>query len=360
MAALLKLHSGREFKLFNEELTNHLDNADKSITNIEDCLQLNIKVNNIQNELQSLGNRIITHMNETKNTNNSTKLGIIGEQNVQEYLNTMNIPWKDNSKEPHCADIEIHINKNPVLIDVKNYSKPVPTHEIDKLFRDCEENNIHYGILFSLKSPITKKVSFDIEHRNNISIICVVVNTHFDIKTSINIISTLADINNKHKEQSINKEIIQKCIQKIHDKTRDMTQLKTRLNTLTDFIDKWNKDCLNIIHDYEITINEILYELKNECENDILETNNHDEIRHKFPYKQWTFALNDVLNLNVEKLSSSPEFNKITFQLNGIHSKLVFQTKKINIHTTVQNCPCVFSIENIQEWNKLLTSIICM
>lgn len=359
MSAVLKLQSGREFKLFNEELVHFLENTDKNISNIEDCLSLHIKVNNIQNELQSLGNRIISHMNDSKNNTNSTQLGIIGEQNIQECLSAMNIPWKDNSKEPHRADIEINIKNSAILIDVKNYSKPVPTHEIDKLFRDCEENNIQYGILFSLKSPITKKVSFDIEYRNNVSILCVYVDTKHDIKTSINVISTLIDINNKNREQIINREIVQKCITNIHDKTRSITQLKSRLHSLTDYIDKWNKECLNIIHEYEIDIEVILNELKHECENEIIE-NTHDEIRNNFPYKQWIFVINDILKLDNIRLSSSPEMNKISFQSNELIVKLIFQTKKVNIHTIVHNCPCVFSIENIQEWNKLFNSVICI
>lgn len=52
-------------------------------------------------------------------------------------------------------------NQN-VLIEIKDYSDTVPTHEVDKFWRDMETRDARYGIFVSMRTRITK-ISGDIK-----------------------------------------------------------------------------------------------------------------------------------------------------------------------------------------------------
>ena len=70
--------------------------------------------------------------------------------------------------QPHSGDfIHTHYDtKQRVIVDVKNYTKNVPTSEIDKLWRDMETQCISLGLIVSMTSGIAKhRKGIDIEFR---------------------------------------------------------------------------------------------------------------------------------------------------------------------------------------------------
>lgn len=70
--------------------------------------------------------------------------------------------------QPHSGDfIHTHYDtKQRVIVDVKNYTKTVPTSEIEKLWRDMETQCICLGLLVSMSSGFAKhRKGIDIEFR---------------------------------------------------------------------------------------------------------------------------------------------------------------------------------------------------
>lgn len=69
------------------------------------------------------------------------------------------------SGKSHCGDF-ILINKatkQQIMIDVKNYSTPVPQKEIEKLKSDMASTGIKYGLMVST-NKISTKILFETEH----------------------------------------------------------------------------------------------------------------------------------------------------------------------------------------------------
>jgi len=84
-----------------------------------------------------------------------------GAVTVETIYNDLEKHFLDDSFEDvtaigKFADIRATIGdtKRHALIEVKDYSNPVPTSEIDKFWRDMELRDVKYGILVSMRSKI--------------------------------------------------------------------------------------------------------------------------------------------------------------------------------------------------------------
>jgi hypothetical protein len=77
-------------------------------------------------------------------------------KSLGEYF--MDDDFEDISKIGKYTDIKAKpkdINQE-VLIEVKDYTTPVPSDEVDKFWRDMELRNMRYGVFISLRTDITK------------------------------------------------------------------------------------------------------------------------------------------------------------------------------------------------------------
>lgn len=349
--ALLTLPSGREFHLHNPRIITLLDEAPSEIADIEELLYIQERVNNIQEEFNKLSKILTT-------SKNPSVLGSIGETTIKDELTQLNIPWKDTSTIPHSADIELEVNKSLVFVDVKNYTNQVPSAEIEKLYRDCKENNINYAMLVSLKSNISRHKTFEMEQCGNVTMLYIRILTKYDLKTAINIMSILIESNNINKDCYINKGRIEQCLSILNEKTRDLVQMKEKCGELNDYVNKWSKDILKSLNGYQECTSALLLELKNEC---IAVPSNvstpKTELIKQFKYDNWIFILNDLWAKDYDLCCTKGYTEMNVRKNNEIVASLSFQKSKVNIK------PCnthkiTYCIENAHDWMLLLFSDI--
>lgn len=97
---------------------------------------------------------------------NATTKGKLGEMNIERQ-----IEWyfpeceiQDTRSEAEQADYHLTLEETTLLLEVKTYSKNVPTKEIEKFVRDLTtKTHIQAGILVSSTSGIVKKPKFSYE-----------------------------------------------------------------------------------------------------------------------------------------------------------------------------------------------------
>lgn len=84
----------------------------------------------------------------------SANIGILGEQIISQILQEKYIV-SNTAKTGHTGDFIITINGIRILIEVKKYTKTVPSTEVKKFYRDIDSNaSIGGGIFISLTSKI--------------------------------------------------------------------------------------------------------------------------------------------------------------------------------------------------------------
>lgn len=88
--------------------------------------------------------------------------GTIGETAFAEYIEKYT-NWRDvenTSKIPQSGDLQCMINKVKTIVEVKNYTKDVPTKEVQKFMRDMDSHTeTPFGIFISMNTDITGKRS---------------------------------------------------------------------------------------------------------------------------------------------------------------------------------------------------------
>jgi hypothetical protein len=104
-------------------------------------------------------------------TKNSSSKGKVGEVLYDNWIsNDISKQWSTEvtKSQPHSGDFihTHHDTKQQVIVDVKHYTKNVPTTEIDKLWSDMETTGIPLGLMVSLTSRFVKRrPGVDIEFR---------------------------------------------------------------------------------------------------------------------------------------------------------------------------------------------------
>jgi hypothetical protein len=84
----------------------------------------------------------------------SANIGLVGEQEVQQILQER-YRILNTAKSGKCGDFVITVNGTRILVEVKKYSKTVPSLEIEKFYRDIDSNSsIGGAIMISLTSKI--------------------------------------------------------------------------------------------------------------------------------------------------------------------------------------------------------------
>lgn len=320
MSTNIKLNSGRTFVLKNKLINMALEQCDPNIEDIEEVLIIQQRNNNMASDI---ANTILSNL--SKQSQSSSIIGKMGESYVQDELTRLGYAWQDNSQSAHSADIEIEINGMRIFIDVKKYKSPVPTHEIDKLFRDCEENDIQFGILISLESKISKRKPFEVEQQKGIHIIHVSSCCNGNLKTAIDILTAYVKLNNTHEINAINKENIEKCVKHISHKTAILSSTRAKVTTLSTYVNKISQEITTDLYKYENEINDILLDMKSE----VFETvQSQEEIKKRFPYEKWLYILNDLwsdgytmelVSNNTKKLKTNEGKIELEFYANKMH-----------------------------------------
>ena len=125
------------------------------------------KINTIQNKFDVLQKDYMTSLEKSQN---STILGQVGESVTYEGLNRLfpKAEIEDCHQTKGRGDFILHENDFVMMIETKNYTKNVTKPEIQKFYRDFDQNSdFKCAILVSLKSGICSRPDFHLEVRNN-------------------------------------------------------------------------------------------------------------------------------------------------------------------------------------------------
>lgn len=359
MATLTLHNTGRQFELNDGHIIQILNAADEDVIHLEELLSIQKRVDNIEETLNQQFYRQrqeLTELMSLGKSNTSSILGKIGECHVQNELTKLNIAWEDTSKTPHCADIEIKLENERVLIDVKNYTHPVETSQVTKLYDDCATNNVKYSMLVSLNTPISKKKHFEFETRNGVVMVFVHIQTEYDLTVALNILENIIKTNESQNSPFINHDRIRESIDKINSNVDDVVKVKNDISKLQEYVSKWSRDTLQTINKYQSNTHDIINELKEEC---MVYAYNEDvdEIRQTFQYKQWIFVLEDLWSRSVDIQYSSNK-SKIDFSTtqNGKIS-IKFQKNEVYVTHTSDIGDCRWTIKSIEQWNLLVSRL---
>jgi hypothetical protein len=80
--------------------------------------------------------------------------GQIGEEFVESILREAFSDLQNTTKTPRSGDITLWSAGRKVVVEVKNYSNPVPTSGVEKFRRDLSTNGAFAGVFISMQSPI--------------------------------------------------------------------------------------------------------------------------------------------------------------------------------------------------------------
>ena len=123
--------------------------------------------------------------------------GQVGEELVEGILRERFNDITNMTKVPKSGDITLWIAGRKTIIEVKNYTNPVPTTGIDKFRRDLSTAGAFSGVFISLHSPIsglTNDFKIHLESVDGRTVPCayIVSSDRAQIVTSISMVIHLA------------------------------------------------------------------------------------------------------------------------------------------------------------------------
>lgn len=115
------------------------------------CLQLGWHVYHNTKTTQLLTTEPVT----TSSSSSSATIGTLGEDYVENILKeTFQI--KNVTKKGHAGDLIASRSNIDLMVEIKNYTYPVPSAEVDKFYRDLRSNSsVQGGVFISLNTRIT-------------------------------------------------------------------------------------------------------------------------------------------------------------------------------------------------------------
>ena len=165
--------------------------------------------------------------------------GQIGESEVENILRKRfinNCEINNVTKNPKSGDLTLNIAGKTIIIEVKNYTNPVPTMGIEKFRRDLNVNNINGGIFISLHSPITGITKdFTIQYESTdsaiIPVVYIVSNRENEIITAVSIIISLINATSYINKEIQTRDTLLYEICNLGDQVGQISQIRNNLQT---------------------------------------------------------------------------------------------------------------------------------
>lgn len=236
-----------------------------------------------------IANNSIIHLNKPisigfSNTATSSLLGAYAEEYVFDILSEVYFV-KKVSKISKSGDLLVETNSKlsgnniTILIEVKNYTRPVPSEEVNKYLRDLSVKRTNGGVFISINSQITGKDNFEITYE---SIEGRIVPSVYICGTEA-IVQAVQIVNQMIKSREYLYEVLAK--DKIHKnaiksiQTIDLiTRARSDLSDIMQIIQRKLSTNHNNLFAAENKIREYLKIIENECVPE--QTINNDEIFH--------------------------------------------------------------------------------
>ena len=166
-------------------------------------------------------------------SNNSKKIGIFGENYIQELItkNFIGMAYQQTGETDHSGDGLLTLNNgSEILVEIKNYSTVVNDDEINKFTFDMKSTKRKFGLFVSLSTKINKMKIIDLKtfvYENETYYQFYISNLNDDLhrlEVGILLLQVLSEYNNT----------------KIKEFTLDDT-IKDKLNTLIDQVNENEK-----------------------------------------------------------------------------------------------------------------------
>ena len=145
-------------------------------------------------------------------TTTSYGIGKIGEEYVYEALRSAFDDVINVSSSAASGDLMLYIKHRKITIEIKNYTREVPSAQIDKFKRDLLVTNSAGGVFISLHTPITGLSDpFIIKYEAIADIIPVVYVVTSDINliiSSVHVVNNLIEASNYIINEIYSKDII--------------------------------------------------------------------------------------------------------------------------------------------------------
>lgn len=150
----------REQKIMDSSESRERESAQQFRSQIE---MLRNQITTQQTNIDTLTSKLTEQMEKNQMYSKSTLLGGAGQSDIMDLLNGSFLSregWfiEDTSGIPEKGDIHIippdSNTKGSVLVEIKNYTRSIPKHEILKFKRDLMKNDVGCGIFISLQTSI--------------------------------------------------------------------------------------------------------------------------------------------------------------------------------------------------------------
>jgi hypothetical protein len=234
-----------------KSLINYISTSEGRLHNdIFDIKNISMQNNIIQDKMN---NELMLFLNKTKN---SSYKGQIAENKIECILNTL-YPYADIKRtvdEDKSGDFIMTRKEGlPILFEIKDYNKNIPTDEVNKFIRDVKDNNM-CGIFISISTGISKRNNYEIEISENNNIMLYIHNMNYDgdkIKIGIDIIDNLYSrlkLNNKD-DIKISNEILNEINKEynifITKRTQTLEHIKETTKKTIQYIEELELKTLN-------------------------------------------------------------------------------------------------------------------
>ena len=189
----------------------------------------NIKLDQKVDLLDSLINKL------TGVSNNSKKIGIFGENYIQELItkNFIGMSYQQTGETDHSGDGLITLNNgSEILVEVKNYSTIVNDDEINKFTHDMKTTKRKFGLFISITTKINKTKIIDLKtfvHENETYYQFYISNLNEDLhrlEVGILLLQLLSEYTNTKVKEFTLDETIKDKLNSLIDQINDNEKLR--------------------------------------------------------------------------------------------------------------------------------------
>ena len=306
-----------------EILLNNIDN--NILLDKLNKLDISDKINTLENTLSKL----------IGFSNNSIKKGNIAENILENIITERydDLLYEKMNHVPHSGDGWLILNNNKkIIVESKNYTTTINKEEINKLQYDMIYNNIKWGLLVSLNSPIQGVKELDI-------ITFIHNNENYTIITISNLINDLSKLDDYKSFPWVIKDITTN-LHELNDIINKNYILRDQYYILEKDIHKSINSYYTILRDYQYDldkkINNIIIKIQKSMEESIIINDDnviYNNILSTYKSKKIFLILSKLLDLLQNKkckLLENEECYIINYENNDI-GKIKIQLKKIII-----------------------------
>ena len=242
-----------------DKLNSEIERRDNKITELTDKLSTQFqeayalfesKINEKEKLWEErLNNEKIAKTNLISRASNSTIIGQDGETVTLHELNRRfpQAEIEDTHKQKGRGDFIFKEDGFTMLIETKNYKNNVTKPEIDKFYRDIDNNHdIQCGVLISLKSGICSREDFHLEVRDNKPILFLhnIAKNFDNLNLAIKFFKLMLKTNT----------IDLSCKEKIDKIKNSIPIIKRNWNAMQQKIKKFQQEMLEHVNDQESLI----------------------------------------------------------------------------------------------------------